>query len=40
MAPSALPPGPRHAAFHQRRLAFSREGDHFVVQEANLAPAK
>lgn len=28
------------AAFHQRRLAFSREGDHFVVQEANLAPAK
>lgn len=28
------------AAFHQRRLAFNREGDHFVVQEANLAPAK
>jgi putative ATP-binding cassette transporter len=28
------------AAFHQRRLAFSREGDHFVVREANLAPAK
>jgi putative ATP-binding cassette transporter len=28
------------AAFHQRRLAFTREGDHFVVQEANLAPAK
>ena len=28
------------AAFHQRRLAFTREGDHFAVQEANLAPAK
>ena len=28
------------AAFHQRRLAFSREGDHFVVREANLAPAE
>ena len=28
------------AAFHRRRLAFNREGDHFVVQEANLAPAK
>ena len=28
------------AAFHQRRLAFSPEGDHYVVQETNLAPAK
>ena len=28
------------AAFHQRRLAFTRDGDHFAVQEANLAPAK
>jgi putative ATP-binding cassette transporter len=28
------------AAFHQRRLAFTREGDHFVVRETNLAPAK
>ncbi|MGB8237671.1 MAG: ABC transporter ATP-binding protein/permease [Pseudolabrys sp.] len=28
------------AAFHQRRLAFDREGDHFVVRESNLAPAK
>jgi vitamin B12/bleomycin/antimicrobial peptide transport system ATP-binding/permease protein len=28
------------AAFHQRRLAFNREGDHYVMQEANLAPAK
>ena len=28
------------AAFHQRRLAFDREGDHFVVRETNLAPAK
>jgi vitamin B12/bleomycin/antimicrobial peptide transport system ATP-binding/permease protein len=28
------------AAFHQRRLAFNREGDHYVMQETNLAPAK
>jgi putative ATP-binding cassette transporter len=28
------------AAFHQRRLAFTREGDHYVMQETNLAPAK
>jgi vitamin B12/bleomycin/antimicrobial peptide transport system ATP-binding/permease protein len=28
------------AAFHQRRLAFTREGNHFVVRETNLAPAK
>ena len=28
------------AAFHQRRLAFTREGDHFVVRETNLALAK
>jgi vitamin B12/bleomycin/antimicrobial peptide transport system ATP-binding/permease protein len=28
------------AAFHQRRLAFNREGDHYVMQEANLAPVK
>jgi vitamin B12/bleomycin/antimicrobial peptide transport system ATP-binding/permease protein len=28
------------AAFHQRRLAFNREDDHYVVQETNLAPAK
>jgi vitamin B12/bleomycin/antimicrobial peptide transport system ATP-binding/permease protein len=27
------------AAFHQRRLAFNRDGDHFAVQEANLTPA-
>ena len=27
------------AAFHQRRLAFNRDGDHFAVQEANLKPA-
>jgi putative ATP-binding cassette transporter len=27
------------AAFHQRRLAFNRDGDHFAVQDANLKPA-
>jgi putative ATP-binding cassette transporter len=27
------------AAFHRRRLAFTRAGDHSVVQEAALAPA-
>jgi putative ATP-binding cassette transporter len=27
------------AAFHQRRLAFNRDGDHFAVQEATLKPA-
>jgi putative ATP-binding cassette transporter len=26
------------AAFHQRRLAFNRDGDHFALQEANLKP--
>jgi putative ATP-binding cassette transporter len=26
------------AAFHKRRLAFNREGDHYAVREANLAP--
>jgi putative ATP-binding cassette transporter len=28
------------AAFHQRRLAFNREGDHYVMKETSLAPAK
>ncbi len=28
------------AAFHQRRLAFSRDGDHYTVREANLASAE
>jgi vitamin B12/bleomycin/antimicrobial peptide transport system ATP-binding/permease protein len=28
------------AGFHQRRLAFSPEGDHYVVRESNLAPVK
>jgi vitamin B12/bleomycin/antimicrobial peptide transport system ATP-binding/permease protein len=27
------------AAFHQRRLALNRDGDHFAVQDANLSPA-
>jgi vitamin B12/bleomycin/antimicrobial peptide transport system ATP-binding/permease protein len=27
------------AAFHQRRLAFNRDGDHFAVQEEKLTPA-
>ena len=27
------------AAFHQRRLAFKREGDHYTVREASLAAA-
>jgi vitamin B12/bleomycin/antimicrobial peptide transport system ATP-binding/permease protein len=27
------------AAFHRRRLAFSREGDRYQVREGNLAPA-
>jgi putative ATP-binding cassette transporter len=27
------------AAFHQRQLAFNRDGDHFAVQEASLKPA-
>jgi putative ATP-binding cassette transporter len=26
------------AAFHKRRLAFTREGDHYTVREASLAP--
>ncbi len=26
------------AAFHKRRLAFNREGDHYAVREASLAP--
>ena len=28
------------AAFHKRRLAYSREGDHYAVREASLAPAE
>ena len=28
------------AAFHKRRLAYSRNGDHYTVQEASLAPAE
>jgi putative ATP-binding cassette transporter len=28
------------AAFHKRRLAFNREGSHFIVREAALAPAE
>jgi vitamin B12/bleomycin/antimicrobial peptide transport system ATP-binding/permease protein len=27
------------AAFHKRRLSFKREGDHYAVREASLAPA-
>jgi vitamin B12/bleomycin/antimicrobial peptide transport system ATP-binding/permease protein len=27
------------AAFHRRRLALHRDGDHYTVQESNLAPA-
>jgi putative ATP-binding cassette transporter len=27
------------AAFHRRRLAFTREGDHYALREASLAPA-
>ena len=27
------------AAFHRRRLAFSRDGDHYKVSEGNLTPA-
>ncbi|HZP68680.1 MAG TPA: ABC transporter ATP-binding protein/permease [Pseudolabrys sp.] len=27
------------AAFHRRRLAFTRKGDHYAVQEASLSPA-
>jgi len=27
------------AAFHRRRLAFSREGDRYWVREGSLAPA-
>ena len=27
------------AAFHRRRLAFSREGDHYALREASLTPA-
>ncbi len=27
------------AAFHKRRLAFNRDGDHFAVREADIAPA-
>jgi ABC-type uncharacterized transport system fused permease/ATPase subunit len=27
------------AAFHRRRLALNREGDHYTVQETTLAPA-
>jgi putative ATP-binding cassette transporter len=26
------------AAFHKRRLAFNREGDHYAVREASLEP--
>jgi len=26
------------AAFHRRRLAFSRDGDHYKVTEGSLAP--
>jgi putative ATP-binding cassette transporter len=28
------------AAFHKRRLAFNRDGSHFIVREAALAPAE
>jgi putative ATP-binding cassette transporter len=28
------------AAFHKRRLAYTREGDHYAVREASLAPAE
>ncbi|MFZ0623548.1 MAG: ABC transporter ATP-binding protein/permease [Pseudolabrys sp.] len=28
------------ATFHKRRLAYSREGDHYAVREASLAPAE
>ncbi len=28
------------AAFHERRLAYSRDGDHYTVREASLAPAE
>jgi len=28
------------AAFHKRRLAYSRDGDHYTVREASLAPAE
>jgi putative ATP-binding cassette transporter len=28
------------AAFHKRRLAYSRDGDHYAVREASLAPAE
>jgi putative ATP-binding cassette transporter len=28
------------AAFHRRRLAFNRDGDHFALREAELAPTK
>ncbi len=28
------------AAFHKRRLAFNRDGDHFALREAEIAPAK
>jgi vitamin B12/bleomycin/antimicrobial peptide transport system ATP-binding/permease protein len=28
------------AAFHRRRLALNREGDHYIVQETTLAPAE
>ena len=28
------------AAFHKRRLAFNRDGDHYIVREAALAPAE
>ena len=28
------------AAFHRRRLAFARAGDHFVLREESLAPAE
>ena len=27
-------------AFHKRRLAFTREGDHFALREGNLTPAE
>jgi vitamin B12/bleomycin/antimicrobial peptide transport system ATP-binding/permease protein len=28
------------AAFHKRRLAYTREGDHYAMREASLAPAE
>jgi putative ATP-binding cassette transporter len=28
------------AAFHKRRLAFNRDGDHFALREVELTPTK